>query len=59
MGSSWKVKKLQRLKEQAKENGQDFKELVMNHFGVCMRGHQGAFAGAYAAVPRALDATAL
>jgi len=27
------VKKLQRLKEQAKEDNLDFNQLVMNHFG--------------------------
>ena len=32
-GNSWKVKKLQRLKEQATEDNLDFNELVMSRFG--------------------------
>ncbi len=32
-GNSWRRKKLMRLKEQAAEDGKDFKELVWEHFG--------------------------
>eukprot|EP00658_Telonema_sp_P-2_P019362 TRINITY_DN17640_c0_g1_i5.p1 TRINITY_DN17640_c0_g1~~TRINITY_DN17640_c0_g1_i5.p1 ORF type:complete len:666 (-),score=201.34 TRINITY_DN17640_c0_g1_i5:303-2300(-) len=33
MGASWRVKKLKRLREQAKEDGLNFENLVMEHFG--------------------------